>query len=157
MLDFVKKALIGVTRFNSITKITQFCHFPVSVGLPRLTKVIMKFPMTKTTSITIITSNTNITSITIITRFPDIIDSPDSLNPSDLSKSPNHRNSASSEQFLCVTCNNFIGKASRIQWLQWCHYGLWRWYTGKTHKIILASTSTIVQFSNICKTFIIIR
>ena len=69
-----------------ITKITQVCHFPVSVGLPRLTKVIMKFPMTKITSITIITSNTNITSITIITRFPDTIDSPDSLNPSDLYK-----------------------------------------------------------------------
>ena len=40
----------------------------------------------------------------------------------------------------------FIGKASRIQWLQWCHYGLWRWYTGKTHKIILASTSKLCNF-----------
>ena len=35
-----------LNRFNSITRIIRFCHFPDSVGLPRLTKVIMKFPMT---------------------------------------------------------------------------------------------------------------
>ena len=52
--------------------------------------------------------------------------------------------------FTLLSPHPIIGKASRIQWLQWCHYGLWRWYTGNTHKIILASTSPIVQFSKIC-------
>ena len=52
---------------------------------------------------------------------------------------------------LLCGANNSIVKASRIQWLQWCHYGLWGWYTGKTHKIILASTSPIVRPYNNCK------
>ena len=36
-----------------------------------------------------------------------------------------------------------------MQWLKRCHYGPWGWYTGETHKIILALTSLkLIQKSN---------
>ena len=47
---------------------------------------------------------------------------------------------------VCVwLCENYIEKVQRRQWLLQCHSGLWGWYTGEKHKIILASSSSTTE------------